>query len=122
MDIIGFYPTFYMPWIGSAWVMGIIGVIHVVASHTSVGASFLFALLETKAFYENKPELMEYIRRYGRFLLVFSYIIGSVTGVGICYAREFFVTQTPELVAMADAVIDLEQLKQRDALRALKAC
>ena len=38
------------------------------------------------------------------------------------YAREFFVTQTPELVAMADAVIDLEQLKQRDALRALKAC
>ena len=19
MDIIGFYPTFYMPWIGSAW-------------------------------------------------------------------------------------------------------
>lgn len=86
MDIIGFYPTFYMPWIGSAWVMGIIGVIHVVASHTSVGASFLFALLETKAFYENKPELMEYIRRYGRFLLVFSYIIGSVTGVGIWYA------------------------------------
>lgn len=86
MDILGMYPTFYMPWIGSAWVMGIIGVIHVVASHTSVGAAFLFALLETKAYRENKPELMDFIQRYGKFLLVFSYIVGSVTGVGIWYA------------------------------------
>ena len=28
------------------------------------------------------------------------------------YAREYFVTQTPELTAMADAVIDLEALRQ----------
>lgn len=85
-DLIGFYPTFYVPHIGTAWVMGIIGVIHVVASHTSVGAAFLFALLETKAYRENRPELMEFIKRYGKLLLVFSYIIGSVTGVGIWYA------------------------------------
>jgi hypothetical protein len=25
MDIIGMYPTFYVPYIGTAWVMGIIG-------------------------------------------------------------------------------------------------
>lgn len=86
MDMLGMYPTFYVPQIGSAWVMGIIGVIHVVASHTSVGAAFLFALLETKSYRENKPELMDFIKRYGMFLLVFSYIIGSVTGVGIWYA------------------------------------
>jgi cytochrome bd-type quinol oxidase subunit 1 len=85
MDILGMYPTFYMPWIGSAWVMGIIGVIHVVASHASVGVSFLFALLETKAYRENKPELMDFIKRYGMFLLVFSYVIGSITGPGIWY-------------------------------------
>jgi len=86
MDMLGMYPTFYVPGIGTAWVMGIIGVIHVVASHTSVGASFLFALLETKAVRENKPQLMEFIRKYGMFLLVFSYIIGSITGPGIWYA------------------------------------
>lgn len=63
IDILGMYPRFYMPWIGSAWVMGIIGVIHIVASHTSVGASFLFALLETKAYRENKPQLMDFIKR-----------------------------------------------------------
>jgi hypothetical protein len=86
MDMLGMYPTFYVPGIGTAWVMGIIGVIHVVASHTSVGASFLFAFLETKAYRENKPELMDFIKKYGMFLLVFSYIIGSITGPGIWYA------------------------------------
>jgi len=86
VDIIGMYPTFYVPYIGTAWVMGIIGVIHVVASHTSVGASFLFALLETRAYQENRPILLDFIKRYGVFLLVFSYIIGSITGPGIWYA------------------------------------
>ena len=84
--MLGMYPTFYIPGIGTAWVMGIIGVVHVVASHTSVGASFLFALLETHAFRRNKPELLTFIKRYGAFLLVFSYIIGSITGPGIWYA------------------------------------
>jgi hypothetical protein len=86
MDIIGMYPTFYVPYIGTAWVMGTIGVIHVLASHTSVGASFLFALLETKAYRDNQPQLMDFIKRFGVFLLVFSYIIGSITGPGIWYA------------------------------------
>ena len=86
MDMLGMYPTFYVPYIGSAWVMGIIGVIHVVASHTSVGAAFLFALLETKAYRENRPELMDFVKKFGVFLLVFSYIIGSITGPGIWYA------------------------------------
>ena len=63
--------------------MGVIGVIHVVASHTSVGASFLFALLETKACRDNQPQLMDFIRRFGLFLLIFSYVIGSITGPGI---------------------------------------
>ena len=86
MDMLGLYPTFYVPQIGSAWVMGIIGVIHVVASHTSVGAAVLFAILETVAYRQNRPEILDFIKRYGMFLLVFSYIIGSITGPGIWYA------------------------------------
>ena len=86
MDIIGMYPTFYVPYVGTAWVMGTIGVIHVLASHTSVGASFLFAILETKAYRDHQPQLLDFIKRFGVFLLVFSYIIGSITGPGIWYA------------------------------------
>jgi hypothetical protein len=33
------------------------------------------------------------------------------------YEREFFVSQTPELTAMADAVIDLDALQTRAPLR-----
>jgi hypothetical protein len=43
-------------------------------------------LLETKAYRENKPELMDFIKHYGMFVLVFSYVIGSITGPGIWYA------------------------------------
>lgn len=84
--MIGLYPSWYVPDIGTAWVMGIIGTIHVLASNTSVGAAILFALLETRAVRENKPEIMQYIRKYGMFLLVFSYIWGSITGPGIWYS------------------------------------
>jgi DNA repair protein SbcC/Rad50 len=34
------------------------------------------------------------------------------------YAREFFVSQTPELTQMADVVIDLVALTREDAARA----
>ncbi|MCS6995465.1 MAG: cytochrome c [Casimicrobiaceae bacterium] len=86
MEWLGLYPQFYVPEIGTAWMMGIIATIHVVASHTSVGASFLFALLATKAWRDNRPELMDFVKKYGVFLLVFSYIIGSITGPGIWYS------------------------------------
>jgi len=86
MSIIGLYPTFYMPEIGTAWLIGIIGTIHVLASHTSVGAAFLFALLETKAYWDHKPELLVFVKKWGMFLLVFSYVIGSITGPGIWYS------------------------------------
>ncbi len=85
-QMLGLYPQWYVPDIGTAWVMGIIGTIHVLASHTSVGAAWLFALLAQKSVNENKPEIMTYLKKYGMFLLVFSYIIGSITGPGIWYS------------------------------------
>ncbi|HES75541.1 MAG TPA: cytochrome c [bacterium] len=86
LEMLGLYPQWYVPGIGTAWVMGIIGTIHVLASHTSVGAAWLFALLAQKSVSENKPEIMLYLKKYGMFLLVFSYIVGSITGPGIWYS------------------------------------
>lgn len=43
MDVLGFQPMWYVPTIGSATVIAIIATIHVMASHTSVGASILLA-------------------------------------------------------------------------------
>ena len=85
MDMIGMYPLFYFPDIGSAWLMGITGTIHILASHTSIGAALLFAFLSHKAYKENRTDLYGYMKKYGMFLLVFSYVVGSITGPGIWY-------------------------------------
>lgn len=85
MEQIGLFPLFYFPEYGSAWLMGITGTIHILASHTSVGAAMLFAFLAYKAYKEDRPELYTYMKKYGMFLLVFSYVIGSITGPGIWY-------------------------------------
>ena len=85
MEQIGLFPLFYFPEIGSAWLMGITGTIHILASHTSVGAAMLFAFLAYKAYKEDRPELYDYMKKYGMFLLIFSYVIGSITGPGIWY-------------------------------------
>ncbi|TLP35815.1 c-type cytochrome [Arcobacter arenosus] len=85
MDLIGQFPLFYFPDYGSAWMMGITGTIHILASHTSVGAAMLFAFLAYKAYKENRTDLYPYMKKYGMFLLIFSYVIGSITGPGIWY-------------------------------------
>ena len=86
MEMLGMYPSWYEPVLGSGWVLGVIAVIHVLASHTSVGAALVFAWLATVAYKRQRPELLEYVRRYGVLLLVFSYVLGSITGPGIWFA------------------------------------
>ncbi|MFN4004749.1 MAG: cytochrome c [Hylemonella sp.] len=86
MDLIGLYPTWFEPGLGSGWIVGVIATVHVLFSHTSVGAAIFFAFLAHYAHRHQRPELLEFIRRYGLFLLVFSYVLGSITGPGIWYA------------------------------------
>ena len=86
MDMIGLYPMWYEPGIGSGWIIGVIATLHVLFSHTSVGAAILFAVLAYIGYRDNRPELIEFIKKYGLFLLVFSYVLGSITGPGIWYS------------------------------------
>ncbi len=85
METLGLYPVWYEPVLGSGWVLGVIAVVHVLASHTSVGAALVTTWLATVAVRRDRPELLDYVRRYGVFLLVFSYVLGSITGPGILY-------------------------------------
>jgi hypothetical protein len=86
MDMIGLYPTWLETSVGSGWIVGLIATIHVLFSHTSVGAAIFFAFLANYAHRNQRPDLLEFIRRYGMFLLVFSYVLGSITGPGIWYS------------------------------------
>jgi hypothetical protein len=66
--------------------LGVIATIHVLASHTSVGAALVSVWLATVSVRQNRPELLDYVRRYGVFLLIFSYVLGSITGPGIWFS------------------------------------
>lgn len=86
MEYIGLYPMWYEPDVGSGWIVGLIATVHVLFSHTAVGAALFFAYLATQAYRRNQPELLDFIKRYGLFLLIFSYVLGSITGPGIWYS------------------------------------
>lgn len=86
MDLISLYPTWYEPTVGSGWVVALIATFHVLASHTSVGAALLFAYLSHKAYREDREDLLDFIKKYGLFLMVFTYVAGSITGPGIWYS------------------------------------
>jgi hypothetical protein len=43
-------------------------------------------MVERRAYRENRPELLEFIKKYTLLLLVFAYVFGSLSGVGIWYA------------------------------------
>lgn len=86
MDLISLYPTWYEPTVGSGWVVALIATFHVLASHTSVGAAMLFAYLSHKAYREDRDDLLDFIKKYGLFLMVFTYVAGSITGPGIWYS------------------------------------
>ncbi|WP_294946830.1 cytochrome c [Sulfurivirga sp.] len=86
MDWIALYPTWYDPAMGSGYWIALIATIHVVFSHASVGAAIFFAWLINKAYREDRPELLTFVKRYGLFLLIFSYVMGSITGPGIWYS------------------------------------
>lgn len=86
MEFISLFPTWFEPTVGSGWVIGFIATFHVLASHTSVGAALLFAYLSYRAYKEDNNDYLEFVKNYGLLLLVFTYVAGSLTGVGIWYS------------------------------------
>ena len=75
--MLGLYPTWFEPGVGSGWIIGFIATIHVLFSHASVGGAVLFAWHANFAVRRDQPAYLAFIRRYGLFLLSFSYVLGS---------------------------------------------
>ena len=86
MEFISLYPTWFETNLGSGWVIGLIATFHVLASHTSVGAAMLFAYLSYRAYKEDRNDYLDFVKKYGLFLMVFTYVAGSITGPGIWYS------------------------------------
>ncbi|MBA2848871.1 cytochrome C [Thermosulfuriphilus ammonigenes] len=80
------YPIWELPSITSALVIAIVASFHILPSHLATGAFWFNVYIERRAYYEGRPELKEFLKRYTLLILVFCFVIGSLTGVGIWFA------------------------------------
>lgn len=80
------YPVWEVPVLTSGIVLGIIAAIHILPSHLSTSIMWFNVIFERKAYREGKPEYLEFIKKNTLLLLIFAYIFGSLTGVGIWFS------------------------------------
>ena len=80
------YPVWQIPAIGSALVIAFIASFHILPSHLATSAFWFNVYVENKAYKQNRPELLEFIKKYVLTILIFSFVFGSLSGVGIWYS------------------------------------
>lgn len=80
------YPIWVVPYLSSALVIGLIASFHILPSHLAVGAFWFNVYVERKAYREGRPELLEFIKRYTLLILIFCFVFGSLSGVGIWFS------------------------------------
>ncbi|MCL4477985.1 MAG: cytochrome ubiquinol oxidase subunit I [Deltaproteobacteria bacterium] len=80
------YPVWQLPVIGSALVIAFIASFHILPSHLATSAFWFNVYVENKAYKQNRPELLEFIKKYVLTILIFSFVFGSLSGIGIWYS------------------------------------
>jgi hypothetical protein len=65
------YPIREVPHASAGILLAVIGTFDILPSHLSVGAMWINIFVETKAYPENRPELIEFIKKYTLLLTVF---------------------------------------------------
>ncbi|GAB4406949.1 MAG: hypothetical protein OHK0032_02110 [Thermodesulfovibrionales bacterium] len=80
------YPIWEVPNLTAGIILALIATFHILPSHLSTSAMWFNVYVETKAYRENRPEYLEFIKKYTLLLLVFAYVLGSLSGIGIWYA------------------------------------
>ncbi len=80
------YPFWEVPFFTSGIVIALIATFHILPCHLATGAFWFLVYVERKAVQEGRRELMEFVKRYSMLILIFCFVIGSLSGVGIWYA------------------------------------
>ncbi len=80
------YPFWEVPIFTSGMVIALIATFHILPCHLATGAFWFTVFVERKAYKQNRPELLEFIKKYSLLILIFCFVIGSLSGVGIWYA------------------------------------
>jgi cytochrome bd-type quinol oxidase subunit 1 len=80
------YPVWQPFMLGGGMVIGIIAILHVFVSHFAVGGGLFLPVTERKAYRENNPALLEYVKSHSKFFVLVVLVFGAVSGVGIWWS------------------------------------
>ncbi len=80
------YPIFEFPTIGAGMIIALIATFHILPCHLATGGFWMVYFLEKRAHADGNRELLDYLKRFALMVLIFCFVLGSITGVGIWFA------------------------------------
>ncbi len=80
------YPFWEVPLVTSGMIIAFIASFHILPSHLATGAFWFNAYIEREAVKKDRPELYDFLSRFTLLILIFCFVIGSITGVGIWFS------------------------------------
>lgn len=92
------YPIFDLGILGPSTLIAFVAIIHVTIAQFAVGAGIATPWLESRAIRRNDKVLLGFLARYARFLILFSFVAGAVTGVGIWFVVALISPETISLL------------------------
>lgn len=79
------YPVLHWTSWGGGLLIALVATIHVFIAHFAVGGGLFIAIMETRVQRLGLVAMKDYLRRYARFFLHLTMVVGGLTGVGIWF-------------------------------------
>src|SRR3990167_3243770 len=92
------YPILDLGLFGPSTLIAVDAIIHVTIAMFAVGAGIATPWLESRALKRNDKVLLGFLARYARFLILFSFVAGAITGVGIWFVVALISPETISLL------------------------
>ena len=80
------YPLFEFPVAGAGIIIALIATFHILPCHLATGGFWMVYFFERKAQAEGNRELLDYLKHFALMVLIFCFVLGSITGVGIWFS------------------------------------
>lgn len=79
------YPFWDVPFIGGGILIGLVAILHTFVAQFAIGGGLFLVLTEMKAYRENNPDIIYYLKIHSRFFILLTLVFGALTGVGIWF-------------------------------------
>ncbi len=79
------YPIWDVPFLGGGMLIGIVAIIHTFVAQFAIGGGLFLVLTEHKAYRENNPKIIDYLKIHSKFFILLTLVFGAVSGVAIWF-------------------------------------